>query len=55
VTSGGNTIVYANATSSSESISGHHVNVDMQINLMGVTAPTPRILSFITHLAHFHD
>ena len=26
VTGGGNTIVYANATSSSESISGHHVN-----------------------------
>jgi hypothetical protein len=39
VTSGGNTVVYANATGSSESISGHHVNVDMQINLMGVTAP----------------
>jgi hypothetical protein len=39
VTSGGNTVVYANATGSSESMSGHHVNVDMQINLMGVTAP----------------
>ena len=35
VTSGGNTVVYANASGSSESIGAHHE--DMQINLTGVS------------------
>jgi type 1 secretion C-terminal target domain (VC_A0849 subclass) len=36
VTSGGNTIVYTNATGSSENINGNHE--DMQINLTGMVA-----------------
>ncbi len=45
VTSGGNTVVYANASGSSESISAHHE--DMQINLTGVTSPN--LSDFILH------
>ena len=47
VTSGGNTVVYANASGLSEWINGRHVNVDMQINLTGVTAPNSA--DFILH------
>jgi hypothetical protein len=44
VTIGGNTVVYANASGSSESISTHHQ--DMQINLTGVS---PNLTDFILH------
>jgi hypothetical protein len=45
VTIGGNTVVYTNTSGSSESISTHHE--DMQINLTGVTSPT--LSDFILH------